>query len=76
MDYMKKTAPTPKRKPDWKAHFAWLRSKSHKNDAKVLKEFEYSRRRLAARERAMDIKPRGKGAAKKGHRDRMTGSPG
>jgi hypothetical protein len=50
---MKKTAPTPKRKPDWKAHFHWLRSKSHTNDAKVLKEFEDSRRRLVARERAM-----------------------
>ena len=39
-------------KPDWKAHFDWLRRRSTKNDAKVLKEFEDSRRRLAAREKA------------------------
>jgi antitoxin (DNA-binding transcriptional repressor) of toxin-antitoxin stability system len=43
----------PKGKPDWKAHFAWLKRKSTKNDAKVLKEFEDSRRRLAARGKAM-----------------------
>jgi antitoxin (DNA-binding transcriptional repressor) of toxin-antitoxin stability system len=51
--YLTQTAPTPERKPDWKAHFDWLRRQSTKNDAKVLKEFEGSRRRLAAREKAM-----------------------
>jgi hypothetical protein len=40
-------------KPDWKSHFDWLRRQPTKNDAKVLKEFEDSRRRQAAREKAM-----------------------
>ena len=51
--YLTKVAPAPERKPDWKAHFARLRLRSVKNDAKLLKEFEDSRRRLAAREKAM-----------------------
>jgi antitoxin (DNA-binding transcriptional repressor) of toxin-antitoxin stability system len=51
--YLTQTAPAPERKPDWKAHFARLRQRSAKNDAKVLKEFEDSRRRLAAREKAL-----------------------
>jgi antitoxin (DNA-binding transcriptional repressor) of toxin-antitoxin stability system len=51
--YLTQTAPMPERKPDWKAHFDRLRRRSIKNDAKVLKEFEDSRKRLAAREKAM-----------------------
>jgi len=51
--YLTQTAPAPERKPDWKAHFDWLRRQPTKNDAKVLEEFENSRRRLAAREKAM-----------------------
>jgi antitoxin (DNA-binding transcriptional repressor) of toxin-antitoxin stability system len=51
--YLTQTAPLPGKKPDWKAHFDWLRRRSTKNDAKVIKEFEDSRRRLAAREKAM-----------------------
>jgi len=51
--YLTKAAPAPERKPDWKAHFDWLRRQPTKNDAKVLKEFEDSRRRQAAREKAM-----------------------
>jgi len=51
--YLTQVVPAPERKPDWKAHFDWLRQKSSKNDAKILKEFEDSRRRLAAREKAM-----------------------
>ena len=51
--YLTQGAPMPERKPDWKAHFDWLRRQPTKNDAKVLKEFEDSRRRLAAREKAM-----------------------
>jgi antitoxin (DNA-binding transcriptional repressor) of toxin-antitoxin stability system len=51
--YLTQTAPAPERKPDWKAHFDWLRRQPTKNDAKVLKEFEDSRRRLAVREKAM-----------------------
>jgi antitoxin (DNA-binding transcriptional repressor) of toxin-antitoxin stability system len=52
--YLTQTAPAPERKPDWKAHFDWLRRRSTKDDAKVIKEFEDSRRRLAAREKAME----------------------
>jgi hypothetical protein len=55
---MKKTAPTPNEKPDWKAHFDWLRRQPTENDAKVLEEFEDSRRRLAAREKALANPPR------------------
>ena len=51
--YLTTTAPAPERKPDWKAHFARLRRRSIKADAILLKEFEDSRRRLAAREKAM-----------------------
>jgi antitoxin (DNA-binding transcriptional repressor) of toxin-antitoxin stability system len=51
--YLTQAAPAPERKPDWKAHFARLRLRSMKDDAKVLKEFEDSRRRLADREKAM-----------------------
>jgi antitoxin (DNA-binding transcriptional repressor) of toxin-antitoxin stability system len=51
--YLTQTAPTPERKPDWKAHFDWLRRQPTENDAKVLKQFEDSRRRLAAREKAL-----------------------
>jgi antitoxin (DNA-binding transcriptional repressor) of toxin-antitoxin stability system len=51
--YLTQTAPAPERNPDWKAHFDRLRRRSTKNDAKVIKEFEDSRRRLAAREKAM-----------------------
>jgi antitoxin (DNA-binding transcriptional repressor) of toxin-antitoxin stability system len=51
--YLTQTAPAPERKPDWKAHFDRLRRRSIKADAKILKEFEDSRRRLAAREKAM-----------------------
>ena len=51
--YLTQSAPAPDRKPDWKAHFARLRRRSIKADAPILKEFEDSRRRLAAREKAM-----------------------
>jgi antitoxin (DNA-binding transcriptional repressor) of toxin-antitoxin stability system len=48
--YITQTPPTPQRKPDWKAHFDWLRKKATKNDIKTLTEFEEERRRQAARE--------------------------
>jgi len=51
--YLTQNAPLPEQKPDWKAHFAKLRQRSIRKDAKLLKEFEQSRRRLAAREKAM-----------------------
>jgi antitoxin (DNA-binding transcriptional repressor) of toxin-antitoxin stability system len=52
--YLTQTAPVAERKPDWKAHFARLRRRSAKADASLIKEFEDSRRRLAAREKAME----------------------
>jgi antitoxin (DNA-binding transcriptional repressor) of toxin-antitoxin stability system len=52
--YLTKAAPAPEQKPDWKTHFARLRRRSTKTDAILLKEFEDSRRRLAAREKAME----------------------
>ena len=51
--YLTQTPPAPDRKPDWKEHFAWLRRQSVKANASLLEEFEDSRRRLAAREKAM-----------------------
>jgi antitoxin (DNA-binding transcriptional repressor) of toxin-antitoxin stability system len=52
--YLTQAAPAPDRKPDWKAHFERLRRRSAKADASLIKEFEDSRRRLAAREKAME----------------------
>ena len=48
--YITRMPPTPQRKPDWKAHFDWLRKTATKNDIKTLTEFEQERRRQAARE--------------------------
>ena len=39
--------PSPQRKPDWKAHFDWLKKQNTKNDAAILAEFEEERRRQA-----------------------------
>jgi hypothetical protein len=43
----------PQRRPDWKSHFDWLRKRSGKADARILKEFEEERRRQIAREQAL-----------------------
>ena len=51
--YITQTPPSPQGKPDWKAHFAWLRKQSRKTDAGILNEFEAGRRRNAARERTL-----------------------
>jgi antitoxin (DNA-binding transcriptional repressor) of toxin-antitoxin stability system len=51
--YLTQTPPVPERKPDWKAHFEWLRSQSPMQDKSILAEFEKDRRRLRAREGAM-----------------------
>ena len=48
--YITRTLPTPQRKPDWKAHFDWLRKEAAKTDIETLSEFEQDRRRQAARE--------------------------
>jgi len=42
--YITPTPPTPQHKPDWKAHFDWLRQKATKNDIKTITEFEEERR--------------------------------
>ena len=51
--YITRTPPNPQRKPDWKAHFDWLRQKATKNDIETLTEFEKERRRQAAREKGL-----------------------
>ena len=51
--YITPSAPTAQRKPDWKAHFDWLRNQTAKADAATLAGFEHERRRQAARERAL-----------------------
>lgn len=51
--YLTRMAPPPERKPDWKAHFAWLRRQPKTRGKTLLAEFEEARRRLRAREQAM-----------------------
>ena len=51
--YITRHAPALQPKPDWKAHFDWLKRQNTKNDAAILEEFEEERRRDAARERAL-----------------------
>ncbi len=48
-----RTPPPPERKPDWKAHFDWLRQKATRNDIETITEFDEERRRQAAREQEM-----------------------
>lgn len=48
--YITSTPPVARSRPDWKAHFDWLRSKATKNDNETLAEFEETRRRQVARE--------------------------
>ena len=50
--YLTQTLPPPERKPDWKAHFAWLRKQKHKGGGFV-EELDEDRRRLRVREIAM-----------------------
>ena len=51
--YITRTPPAPQRRPDWKAHFDWLRKKATKNDLETLTEFEQERRRQAARQQQL-----------------------
>ena len=51
--YITPTPPSPQRKPDWKAHFDWLRKRATKGDAELLAEFDQERKRLAAREKEL-----------------------
>ena len=50
--YLTQTPPAPERKPNWKAHFDWLRKQKHKGGG-FIKELEEERQRLRAREEAM-----------------------
>jgi antitoxin (DNA-binding transcriptional repressor) of toxin-antitoxin stability system len=51
--YITRTPPTPQRRPDWQAHFDWLRKKATKDDIEALAGFEQERRRHAAREKEL-----------------------
>ncbi len=48
--YITKAPPATQRKPDWDAHFDWLKKQDHSRDAALLAEFEEERRRLRQRE--------------------------
>lgn len=51
--YITRTPPTPQRRPDWKAHFDWLRQEATKQDIDAITEFEETRRRQALREKEL-----------------------
>lgn len=51
--YITRTPPTPQRRPDWKAHFDWLRQEATKHDIDAITEFEETRRRQALREKEL-----------------------
>jgi antitoxin (DNA-binding transcriptional repressor) of toxin-antitoxin stability system len=51
--YITRHPPNLRRKPDWKAHFDWLRKQGTGSDAAILGEFEEERRQQAAREQAV-----------------------
>ncbi len=55
--YLTRTTPSPERKPDWKAHFEWLRRQPKARGQMLLVEFEEGRRRLRAREQALGNRP-------------------
>lgn len=50
--YLTHTVPPPERKPDWKAHFDWLK-KQRDGGGGFVEELEADRRRVLAREIAM-----------------------
>ena len=51
--YITPTPPTSQRKPDWKAHFDWLRQEATKHDNEAIAEFEEELRRQAVHEEEM-----------------------
>ena len=51
--YITRKPPTFQHRPDWKAHFDWLRKNATENDIETLTEFEQERRRQAAREKKL-----------------------
>jgi antitoxin (DNA-binding transcriptional repressor) of toxin-antitoxin stability system len=50
--YLTAEPPAPERKPDWKAHFEWLRKQKSKGGG-LIKELDEERRRLREREKAL-----------------------
>jgi antitoxin (DNA-binding transcriptional repressor) of toxin-antitoxin stability system len=48
--YLTKTVPPPEQRPDWKAHFDWLRKQPKGEGNALLKEFDESRRKLRERD--------------------------
>ena len=52
--YLTNIRPASDRKPDWKAHFNWLRKQPTHRDSQVLAEFEETRRRQRARDRSLE----------------------
>lgn len=51
--YLTHTPPLPERKPDWKAHFEWLKKRRSRGGGFV-EDLEEERRQLRAREIALD----------------------
>jgi antitoxin (DNA-binding transcriptional repressor) of toxin-antitoxin stability system len=51
--YLTHTPPLPERKPDWKAHFHWLKKQRSKRGG-FIQALEEDRRRLRAREAALE----------------------
>jgi antitoxin (DNA-binding transcriptional repressor) of toxin-antitoxin stability system len=51
--YLTHTPPLPEQKPDWKAHFNWLKKQKVKGGGFV-QELENDRRKLRAREAALE----------------------
>ncbi|MHB8519897.1 MAG: type II toxin-antitoxin system Phd/YefM family antitoxin [Limisphaerales bacterium] len=51
--YLSRTPPSAGQKPDWKAHFEWLKRQPKARNHALLAEFEEDRRRLRAREIAL-----------------------
>ena len=52
--YLMQKAPPAERKPDWKAHFDWLRRQPTDGDGDILTEFEGDRRRLKCRDESLE----------------------
>jgi antitoxin (DNA-binding transcriptional repressor) of toxin-antitoxin stability system len=52
--YLTQDPPSTQRKPDWKAHFEWLRSQPSDTGTRLIAEFEEDRRKLRAREKALE----------------------
>jgi antitoxin (DNA-binding transcriptional repressor) of toxin-antitoxin stability system len=52
--YVTPAPPPPERERDWKAHFEWLKKQPKTRGKNLVAEFEEDRRRLRAREAAME----------------------